>query len=67
MRDEYAFGEWLLDEMEKRNITKTELARMTGLSTATITYYTSFQRFPTLKILLLILGALGKRIEIVNN
>lgn len=65
--DEYWFGEWLLDEMEKRGLTKRQLAKMTGMSTVGIGYYIDFKRHPRADSMRIILDALGKHIEIVDN
>ena len=65
--DEFDFGEWLLDEMEKRGWTCYRLAQITGMSPVSIGYYLTFKRSPTLTSLKLILDAFGKHIEIKDN
>lgn len=61
------FGEWLLDEMEKRHLNCTQLAKMTGLHHVTIASYITFTRSPTFASLKLILDAFGKHVEIKDN
>ena len=67
MQDDYWFGEWLLNEMEKRNMTRADLHRLTGLNHVTIGYYLTFKRMPTLGSLNLILKVFGKHVEFVDN
>lgn len=61
------FGEWLLNEMEKRRINCQQLAKLTGLSHVTIANYITFTRSPTFGSLKLILDALGKKVLIVDK
>ena len=65
--DEYWFGEWLLNEMEKQKLTNGMLAKKSGVNIVTIRYYILFKRMPTLATMQLILDALGKKIEIVDK
>lgn len=65
--DTEEFGEWLLDEMEKRHINCNQLARMTGLTHVTIANYITFTRSPTFASLKLILNAFDKHVEIKDN
>ena len=61
------FKDWLNAEMEKRNMTCYQLAKMTGLSNVTVIYYTRGIRNPSLGAVNVLLNALGKHFEIVDN
>lgn len=67
MQDEYWFGEWLLNEMEKQKLTRNKLAVRSGINHVTIGYYLTFKRMPNLLTMQILLKALGKKIEIVDN
>ena len=61
------FSTWLMNEMRNRKLTINQLAKMTGLNHVTIGYYVTASRSPTFASLEMILKALGKHIEIVDN
>lgn len=65
--DDYWFGEWLLEEMEKQKMTRRQLAKKSGVNIVTIGYYVTFKRMPTLMTMELLLNALGKRIKIIDK
>lgn len=65
--DTEEFGEWLLDEMEKRHLNCHQMSKMTGLSPVTLANYITFTRSPTFASLKLILDAFGKHVEIKDN
>lgn len=64
---EFDFAEWLAEEMDKQNISTNELAEKAGVHRLTIQYYLEYKRLPNLATMLVILDALGKRIEIVEK
>lgn len=64
---EFDFAEWLAEEMDRQGISINELAEMAGVHRLTIQYYLEYKRLPNLATMLIILDALGKRIEIVGK
>ena len=65
--DSFRFDLWLYNEMQKREWNLMDLSRASGLHHATLGYYITGTRLPTLASFALILKALGKHIEIVDN
>ena len=61
------FREWLVNQMDAKGMSIQELAKETGLSRQAITYYVNGYRTPTLDSFGLILGAMKKRIQIIDN
>ena len=64
---EFDFAEWLAEEMDRQGISINELAEKAGVHRLTIQYYLEYKRLPNLATMLIILDALGKRIEIVGK
>ena len=64
---DFIFSEWLMDEMEKQDISVYQLAKATGLSYMTIRQYFQEKRFPTLGTLEIILDFFGKKLQIVDK
>lgn len=65
--NEFRFGTWLYNEMQKRNWDILDVAAYSDLSPNTISAYLKGTYEPTLKSFALLLKALGKHIEIVDN
>ena len=64
---DFNFSEWLMDELEKHNMSVFNLAKQTGLSYMTIRYYVQEKRTPTLGSLEVILDQFGKKLQIVDK
>jgi transcriptional regulator with XRE-family HTH domain len=67
MKDDFCFSEWLMDEMEKRNLTDRQLAKEVGFARMTIWYYITEQRSPSLKTFMLLLDYFNKHLVIADN
>ena len=65
--NEFNFSDWLIDEMEKKNISSKQLAKETGLSYQIIRFYVTEDRSPSLKNFMLFLNYFNKHIKIVDN
>lgn len=61
------FSEWLLNQMHERHLNCNQMAKITGMTPATFSYYITGTRSPTFASLKLILDAFGKHIEIKDN
>ena len=65
--DEFNFSEWLMNELEKNDISSKQLAKEIGLSYTAMRYYITEDRLPSLRIFTLFLDYFNKHIEIVDN
>lgn len=64
---EFDFTDWLKNELEHRDISQYSLSKRTGISPQTISGYVKGTRSPSLYSFLVVLEALGKKIEIVRK
>ena len=64
---DFIFSEWLMDEMEKHDMSVFQLAKLTGLSYMTIRYYVQEKRKPTLGTLEIILDQFGKKLQLTDQ
>ena len=67
MNDSFNFSDWLIDMMEKTNVSSKQLANDTGMSYVAIRFYVTEDRNPSLNTFLMFLDYFGKRMEIVNK
>lgn len=67
MKNDFNFSDWLIDMMEKANVSSKQLAKDTGMSYAAIRFYVTEDRNPSLNIFLMFLDYFGKRMEIVDK
>lgn len=67
MKNDFNFSDWLIDMMEKTNVSSKQLAKDTGMSYATIRFYVTEDRNPSLNTFLMFLDYFGKRMEIVDK
>lgn len=67
MKNDFNFSDWLIDMMEKANVSSKQLAKDTGMSYATIRFYVTEDRNPSLNTFLMFLDYFGKRMEIVDK
>lgn len=58
------FGCWLQQEKQKRGVSSSDIARMAGITSASVNGLLSGRQFPTLWTMDSIVKAFGKRIEI---
>lgn len=65
--NEKEFAEWLEEEMDRQNLTRKELANRAGITVTTLRYYLREMRSPSLRCVNLVLGALGKKLVIVDD
>lgn len=65
--DAEKFGAWLKDELDKRNMTCYQLSKLSGLTQVTLLRYIRCNRNPSLYTMNVLLNALGKHLEIVDN
>ena len=61
------FGAWLKDELDKRDMTCYQLAKISGITQVTLLKYIRCERNPSLLAMNVLLDALGKHLEIVDN
>ena len=64
---DFIFHEWLMDELEKHEMSVFQLAKLTGLSYVTIRDYVQEKRKPTLGTLEIILEQFGKKLQITDK
>lgn len=65
--DSFNFSDWLIDMMEKTNVSSKQLANDTGMSYVAIRFYITEDRNPSLNTFLMFLDYFGKRMEIVDK
>lgn len=65
--DSFNFSDWLIDMMEKTNVSSKQLANDTGMSYVAIRFYVTEDRNPSLNTFLMFLDYFGKRMEIVDK
>lgn len=65
--DSFNFSDWLIDMMEKTNVSSKQLANDTGMSYVAIRFYVTEDRNPSLNTFLMFLDYFGKRMEIVEK
>ena len=65
--NEFNFSDWLIDEMEKKNISSKQLAKETGMSYQIIRFYVTEDRTPSLKNFMMFLNYFNKRMNIVDK
>ena len=63
----FNFSDWLIDMMEKTNVSSKQLANDTGMSYVAIRFYVTEDRNPSLNTFLMFLDYFGKRMEIVDK
>lgn len=64
---EEEFTDWLIDEMDKNNLTIRQLSEKSGLSKMALTYYITGRSVPRLDSLGLLLKAFGKKMMFVEG
>ena len=62
--DHSNFGKWLQKEKDKRGITSSEIARISGITPASVNGLLSGRQFPTLYTMEALAQAFGKKVEI---
>ena len=63
----FHFNVWLYNEMKKHHMDSFDLEVLSGVSRSSIEAYLKCRQYPTLRSFELILNALGKHFEIVEN
>lgn len=64
---EEEFSDWLIDEMDRRNLTIRKLSEISGLSKMALTYYITGRSVPRMDSFVLLLKAFGKELRIVDK
>lgn len=67
MADNFSFGAWLREELQRRGMTGKELARKAGVTARAVYHYLGGDRSPSVETASWLLEALGKRFEIVDR
>ena len=65
--DEFSLSAWLENEMKRRDMTQAELAKLCGVTEASMSHYVNCKRSPALITFQDMLAAMGKRMEIVDK
>lgn len=65
--DAYDFADWLVKIQKDRRISNLKLSRLTGISPQAICNYRTRYRIPGLDTVIIICGALGKKLCIVDE
>jgi len=63
----FHFNVWLYNEMKNRHLDSFDMEALTGISKSSIEAYLKGRQYPTLRSFEMILDALGKHFEIVEN
>lgn len=63
----FHFNVWLYNEMKNNNLDSFDMEVLTGISKSSIEAYLKCRQYPTLHSFEMILDALGKHFEIVEN
>lgn len=58
------FGKWLQREKDRRGLSSSEIARMSGITPASVNGLLAGRQFPTLSTMDLIAKAFGKKVKI---
>ena len=65
--DAFRFDLWIQREMDRRGWDDLDMELASGLNFQTIRYYREGKRTPNMSSLLMVLDALGKRMEFVDK
>ena len=64
---EEEFSDWLIDEMDRCNLTIRKLSEISGLSKMALTYYITGRSVPRMDSLNILLKAFGKKMVFVEE